>query len=209
VTCELDHLVIACQDLAQGAAWVAERLGAEPKGGGRHPLMGTHNRVLRIGARTYLEVIAIDPEAPAPARPRWFDLDSPGMQARLAESPALITWAVRTDSIAGAVAQVPELGEVQAVSRGALSWQVTIPRDGKLQFGGLLPAVLQWGEVHPTDTMEADGCELLALSLSQSLAPGVAPLLRRLRIAGTVDLKSGPRPLVARMRTRKGEVELS
>src|SRR5262244_3782812 len=98
--CELDHLVIACKDLEQGAAWVAQRTGVAPTGGGKHPLMGTHNRLLKIGARAYLEVLAIDPEAPPPSRPRWFDLDAPEMQARIGESPALITWAVRTDRIA-------------------------------------------------------------------------------------------------------------
>src|SRR5205809_7410293 len=117
--CELDHLVIACKDLDQGAAWVTARLGSEPTGGGKHPLMGTHNRVLRIGARAYLEVIAIDPDAPAPTRPRWFDLDAPEMQTRLAESPALITWGARTDNIAEAVTHVPQLGRVEAAARGA------------------------------------------------------------------------------------------
>lgn len=28
----------------------------------------------------YLEVIAVDPDAPAPTRPRWFSLDDPTMQ---------------------------------------------------------------------------------------------------------------------------------
>ena len=45
-----------------------------------------------------------------------------------------------------------------------LSWRITIPEDGKLQFGGLLPTVLQWGEVHPTDSMDANGFQLGALS---------------------------------------------
>jgi hypothetical protein len=207
--CELDHIVIACTDLDAGAAWVAERLGVEPKGGGKHAFMGTHNRLLRIGARSYLEVIAIDRAAPAPARPRWFDLDSADMQARLAESPALITWAARTDRIAEAVTRVPELGQVQAASRGALSWRITIPEDGKLQFGGLLPTVLQWDEAHPTDTMEPNGLELTELALAHPMSAGLVPMFRALRIAGPVDLKPGPKALVARIETPKGSVELS
>jgi hypothetical protein len=207
--CVLDHLVVACKDLDQGADWVAHQLGVEPQGGGKHPLMGTHNRVMRLGAGIYLEVIAIDPEAPAPARPRWFDLDSTEMQARLAQSPALITWSVRTDRIAEAVTRVPELGQVQAASRGSLSWRITIPEDGRLQFGGLLPTVIQWGDVHPTDAMEPNGCELVELSLAHPMSAGLVPMFRALRIAGPVDLKPGPKALIARVNTPKGEIVLS
>ena len=207
--CELDHLVIACKDLEQGSAWVAERLGVEMQPGGKHPLMGTHNKLLRIGERVYLEVIAIDPEAPAPARPRWFDLDLPDMQARLAQSPALVTWAVRTDRIAEAVTRVTELGQVQAAQRGSLSWRIAIPEDGRLQFGGLLPMVLQWGEVHPTDSMAPSGCEIIELSLAHPMSAGLVPMYRALRIAGPVDLKPGPKALIARLQTPTGVVEIS
>ena len=46
---ELDHLVIVADSLEQGAAWCASTLGVEPGPGGRHALMGTHNRLLRLG----------------------------------------------------------------------------------------------------------------------------------------------------------------
>ena len=67
--CEIDHLIVACGDLGQGAAWLEARLGEAPQLGGKHALMGTHNMLLRLGARIYLELIAIDPDAPAPQRP--------------------------------------------------------------------------------------------------------------------------------------------
>jgi hypothetical protein len=64
----LDHLVVAARTLDEGAAWCADTLGVAPEAGGRHALMGTHNRVLSIAGpgwpRGYLEIIAIDPEAP-------------------------------------------------------------------------------------------------------------------------------------------------
>ena len=66
----LDHLVVAARDLETGAAWLEERLGARLSAGGRHADMGTHNRLLRLGERRYLELIAIDPAGPPPARPR-------------------------------------------------------------------------------------------------------------------------------------------
>lgn len=45
-----------------------------------HPQFGTHNRCLGMEDGIYLEVIAVDPEAPPPSRPRWFGLDDPSMQ---------------------------------------------------------------------------------------------------------------------------------
>src|SRR2546425_366588 len=57
--CELDHLVVACKDLDQGAAWVVDRLGIEPQPGGKHTLMGTHNRLLRLGPGSFFELMAM------------------------------------------------------------------------------------------------------------------------------------------------------
>ncbi len=68
--CAIDHLVAAAGTLEQGREWLAGRLGVAPQPGGRHVLMGTHNLVLRLGADVYLEIIAIDSAAEAPARPR-------------------------------------------------------------------------------------------------------------------------------------------
>ena len=60
----LDHLVIMATSLEQGVAWCEATLGATPGPGGEHPLMGTHNRLLKIAspgfAGAYLEIIAIN-----------------------------------------------------------------------------------------------------------------------------------------------------
>ncbi|HTT11445.1 MAG TPA: VOC family protein [Burkholderiaceae bacterium] len=208
--CELDHLVIGCKDLDQGSAWLAGLLGVEAQAGGKHPLMGTHNRLVRLGAGSFLELIAIDPEAPPPARPRWFGLDAPALQARLADAPVLLTWVVRTDRIVEAVTRVPELGQVLAVSRGTLTWRITVPEDGSLQFGGLLPTVIQWdGDLHPAAVLDDKGCELQELALAHPMSAGLVPMFRALRIAGPVDLKPGPKELVAHVRSPKGLVRVS
>ena len=82
----LDHLVIGAATLEQGAAWCEATFGVAPGPGGKHALMGTHNRLLSLACeafpRCYLEIIAIDPDAPAPARRRWFDLDDAAVQDR-------------------------------------------------------------------------------------------------------------------------------
>jgi hypothetical protein len=208
--CEFDHLVIGCRDLDQGSAWLAALLGVEAQAGGKHPLMGTHNRLVRLGEGSFIELIAIDPDAPPPARPRWFSLDTPELRARLAASPLLLTWVVRTDRIVEAVTRVPELGQVHAATRGVYSWRITIPEDGSLQFGGLLPTVIQWdGDAHPAAALEEKGCALHELSLAHPMSAGLVPMFRALRIAGPVDLKPGPKELVALVQAPKGIVRVS
>ena len=88
----LDHIVIACADLEQGTAWLRERLGVDPQPGGKHAAMGTHNTLLRLGPRHYLELLAIDPDAEAPPQARWFGLDERGIRERAAREPFLLTW---------------------------------------------------------------------------------------------------------------------
>ena len=95
----LDHLVVAATTLADGIDYVAATTGATPQPGGKHVAMGTHNALLRLGERVYLEIIAIDPDGAKPARPRWFDLDDIALQAELTERPRLIHWVARTDDI--------------------------------------------------------------------------------------------------------------
>lgn len=215
---ELDHVVVAAATLDEGVAWVAQRLGVKPVPGGQHVAMGTHNALLRLGPRCYLEVIAVDPAGQSPQRPRWFSLDEPEMQARLAASPALITWVVRTPSLAGACARVPDLGEIMPMTRNAFRWKISVPESGSLAWGGILPTAIQWEEGddgvihHPCDLLPESGCELVSLQLSHPVAvlgtAGIVALFRELRIAGPVDLKSGPRRLAALIRTPKGEAVL-
>jgi len=208
--CELDHLVVACADLQQGAAWARDRLGVDVQPGGKHASMGTHNLLLRIGPRVYLELIAIDPDAAPPERPRWFELDTRAVRTRVAERPFLATWVARCDKLVDAVTRVPELGNVRNFSRGQFVWRFALPDNGAVPFGGVMPAVMQWdSQAHPTDVLENRGCDLIALELAHPAATSIVPLFRALRIAGPVDVKPGPKSLVARLYTPRGDVALS
>lgn len=218
---ELDHIVFACADLNSGIDWIEQHLGARPVAGGQHAAMGTHNALLRLGARSYLELIAVDPDGVAPARPRWFSLDDPEMRALLAAGPRLITWAVRCDSLATACARVPDLGEIVPMQRGAFRWKIAIPESGALPWGGTLPAAIQWlpddGDAtltpHPCDSLADSSCELLRLQLSHPAAvlgsSGIVAMFRSLKIVGPVDLTPGPKMLAATIRTPSGEIVLS
>ncbi len=164
-TCEFDHLVVGADTLEQGAAFIEDMLGVRPQAGGRHLAMGTHNMVLRLGARAFLEVMAIDPAGETPRRPRWFGLDDAKVRARLRDRPCLLTWAVRTQDIEAVMERCPiSPGTAHPMARGAYTWRITIPDDGALICGGLMPAVIQWdGDTHPADNLEDRDCELMKL----------------------------------------------
>ena len=202
---ELDHIVVACADLDQGTAWVRSALGVDVAAGGRHAAMGTHNRLLRLGPRAYLEIIAIDPDAPTPGRLRWFNLDHPATRERAAHAPFVATWVVRSVDIAAAVSRVPVLGDVLSLSRGPYRWQIAVPTDGGLPFDGVLPAVIQWdGDAHPADALADVGCALLGLSVTHPRADELQRLLERLGIEPPVAATPGAPAVEGRIRCRAG-----
>lgn len=165
----LDHLVIAARALASGTRWLEERLGVSLAGGGVHAAMGTHNRLLKLGggARLYLELIAIDPAAPPPGRPRWFGLDDPALQERLAQRPRLIHWVARSDDLAREA--TPAQGEILSMRRGDFRWRITVPADGRLPGAGKLPSLIQWDvPFHPADRLPESGCTLVACDVAHA-----------------------------------------
>jgi hypothetical protein len=163
--------VVAARTLEEGGAWVEARLGVAPVPGGKHAAMGTHNTLLALGRGQYLEVIAVDPAAPAPARPRWFGLDSNAMRTRLAAGPALIHWVVRTDDLEAALADYPEPVEVLQFERGQFRWRMGVPPDGRIPGDGLWPTLIQWEEgPHPSETLPPSGCSLLEFRTAGALA---------------------------------------
>lgn len=171
---ELDHLVVAARTLDEGAAWCEATFGVSPGAGGRHPLMGTHNRLLPLGAGAYLEIIAIDPDAPAPQRVRWFDLDAPAVQQALAAGPRLVHWVARCTAIDDVAARLrkagADVGEIvdaeRASATGLLRWRISVRADGVRLAGGALPALIEWQGAHPADAMDAPQLTLAALEVA-------------------------------------------
>lgn len=204
--CRIDHLVITSPSLEAGSQWIFERLGVRPAPGGEHPRMGTHNHLLRLGDTVYLEVIAIQPGAPAPQRPRWFDLDRLPADA----PPRLACWVARTEDLPAALAAAGEdLGPAEPMSRGDLRWQISIPRDGVPALGGLAPSLIQWqAPTHPAQGLPDAGCRLEALTLVHPDPQRIETLLHRLQLAEPgvqVAVREGASPgLQAQVRTPAG-----
>jgi hypothetical protein len=216
VNTALDHLVVAADTLAQGVAWCEATLGVSPGPGGRHALMGTHNRLLRIDGpafpQAYLEIIAIDPDAPAPQRVRWFGLDTPALQARLRDGPRLVHAVVRTNNVEmlrwGLIHLARDPGPPLAAGRdtpeGRLAWRILVRDDGALPGGGRLPTLIEWQGRHPADMMPPSPVALKALNFG-AIQPREAAVLG---LRGATTKPGGP-ALAVTLATPLGDLYLS
>jgi hypothetical protein len=205
----LDHLVVAAATLAQGCDYVESGLGVRPQPGGKHALMGTHNALLKLGPRLFLEVLSIDPDAPPPGRARWFDLDEPRMRASLTDGPRLVHYVARTDDIEALAPRSPiDLGEILALARGDFRWRITVPADGHLPGRGLVPTLIQWSDArHPADGLVDHGLSLVALAGEHPDPAPVRGALARFGLSDEMKITYGQSPrLAAMIRTPRGVV---
>lgn len=199
----IDHLVVAARSLPEGAAWLQERLGVAAGPVGLHPHFGTHNHLWSLGS-CYLEVIAIDPQASAPPYPRWFGLDESAMQRRLESGPQLIHWVAHSHA-----APLPAQGSPLALARGPYRWTLTVPANGSLPAGGLLPSLIVWEGPSPLASLPDEGLKLEGLALESPQPEALRRDLEALGLAGLVRVQAGPAPrLRARIHTAAGRVEL-
>ena len=207
----LDHLVVAAVSLADGIEYIGELTGVAAQPGGKHVAMGTHNALVRLSERTFLEIIAIDPEGTKPSRPRWFELDNIALQAELTERPRLIHWVARTKDIERAAASCPiPLGSIHSMSRGDYRWRITIPEDGSLPGKGIVPTLIEWDVAqHPADTLPKSNVSLVSLAATHPEPAAIRAALSALSQGDTVAVTyDRDTRLAVMLRTPRGIVTL-
>jgi hypothetical protein len=204
MTATIDHLVYVCPDLEPAVAGIAAQTGVRPAFGGQHPGLGTHNALLSLASRTYLEIIAPDPAQPRPAEPLPFGLDT-------VTRPGLRAWAVAPDDLDAAVRRAASAGFGYAaiVNRRRrtadgreLTWRMTIcPQPPGV---AVTPFLIDWGGgEHPAGAAPA------GLGLHQFLVRSREPdrLSALLSVLGLdLDVESASRPaLSAALRGPQGQ----
>ncbi|MBI2772571.1 MAG: VOC family protein [Burkholderiales bacterium] len=219
MSAQVDHLVIAADTLAQGEAWCRQVLGVEAGPGGEHPLMGTHNKLLRIAGpqfpRAYLEIIAINPGAADPGRTRWFDLDDAHLRAAVKHEPRLVHFVANTQDAAAAMRALAGLGidrgallhAERPTPRGLLQWQISVRADGQRLFYGALPTLIQWGEVHAADGLAPSELSLTAMAATHPRPDDLRAAYVALGLQ-QVAVQAGPPNLCATLTTPRGAVTL-
>ena len=211
----VDHLVIAAASLDEGVAWCEATLGVTPGPGGQHAIFGTHNRLLKIATdaypQAYLEIIAIDPQAPKPARPRWYGLD----EIDLSSGPRFIHWVGRSPMLDmhrwGLITVGEPPGDPVTASRetpqGLLQWQITVSADGRPRCAGALPTLIQWQGLHPAEHLPPCGVTLKSLTL-RGVPARARDVLRLRGVAVQAERQPGEAALSAVLQTPQGDVTL-
>jgi hypothetical protein len=189
----VDHLLYGSPDLDLGIAEIERLTGVRPGYGGQHLGLGTHNALLSLGGRTYLEVIAPDPSQVGVELPPPYGIGS-------SDVPALRAWAAAPDDIETAVrdgrAAGIDYGEVTSHSRRApdgrdVRWRMAT-RTTREEGLAILPFLIDWGATTHPSQGGASGVRLVQFRVS---APEPVEILRKLRAVGVevpVSAAEGP-----------------
>ena len=203
----MDHLVFGVPDLTRGVDLVERYTGVRAAFGGKHPGRGTHNALLSLGGRQYLEIIAMDPE----------QSDAPGLlfpELEGLSQPRFIAWAVAVDSVVNVAKQAtaadieiigPLEGSRAQADGSLLTWK-TLRIAGPRVEG--LPFFIEWQKdaVHPSENSPL-GCRLTSFEIEHTDAKEMRRILESLGADAAITSGSRVR-LTARLQTPKGDVEL-
>jgi hypothetical protein len=186
----IDHLIYAAPDLTAATADVEDRYGVRAQAGGKHLGHGTHNALLALGPRTYLEIIAPDPGQPQPCMP-------PPLGVDWVTSGRLVGWALACDDIDRAVAEARSHGyDPGEVSDGervgptgtVLRWRASFDA----LADGLVPFLICWGDTEHPARSAPQGLILNSLQIEHPDPSFLAPLLIALGADVEVKLATAP-----------------
>jgi hypothetical protein len=207
----LDHILLGCNDLDSGIAFVEQRTGVRAAYGGVHPGRGTRNALLALGERHYFEIIAPDPKqdsAPSYAAQQLAKM-------KQLTSPRLIGWAVHLSDIeslakklhdSGIVTRGPSPGSRARPDGRVVKWKSLNLADDRQ---GSLPFFIEWSKdsVHPSEDAPK-GCRLEHFAVA---GPDPAELAQTFQLLGIdVSIDRAERPqLRARIAGPRGKLEVT
>ncbi len=209
---EIDHLLLGVPELGAGVRWIQDEFSIAADKGGRHLGMGTHNALVGLGGRTYLEVIAPDPEqlVPQAALPHGLGvLSMPGLINWAVRVPDMDTWAARLHQL-GIPTQLKTRDRVNPDGR-RLVWRTAAMPATTLVNGadltGLIPFAIDWQDtIHPSETAP-EGMVLESLSLCHPQVALMQETAAALELPVLVEQADKP-CLKAQVRFRLGIREL-
>ncbi|WP_298241621.1 VOC family protein [uncultured Bradyrhizobium sp.] len=210
---KLDHITVVAPNLAEGVLHVRNCLDLDVPFGQRHAYMGTHNHLLQLGDTVYLEIVALDPDAAAPGRPRWFGLDDQKqVRSDWDEGRRLRGWVARTDMIDAIIARHGDLfGAKVPLPTSDPAFDFAIPNDGSLPLDGAAPSIIdRRGKPRSMAAIADLGARLKSFTLEHPEPAALETLYRALTIDRPPDIVQGPKPRYrARIETPGGPRELT
>jgi hypothetical protein len=204
----VDHLMFAVADLNDGIAQIEAATGVRAQLGGSHPGRGSHNALLSLGPRVYLEIIAPDPQQ---AQPR--SLESLGLSA--SRSSRLVSWALNAADFERLVADAgakgypmtaPANGERRQPDGHVLAWRTTALVDQRIG-DGLVPFFIDWGATEHPAVTSPQGARLVSLRAQHPSSRSLQPIYDALGVP--LQIENGSEPaMIAVLDTPRGRIEL-
>jgi hypothetical protein len=206
----IDHIVIGAANLEKATKKVEGLIKTKFSTSGKHSLMATHNRLVRLQNSAYMEIIAIDPSASFPKsctrEKRWFSLDSNKTKRRLSLAPQPLCWVVAVNNIEQTASNCGyEPGRITEMSRGDFRWKLTVPDSGELSEGGVLPVLIEWPKgKNPADVMPESNLVLKQITLFHPSPNFIEHILSAMDISGPIKIKFGEPAIQFTFRTPNG-----
>ena len=167
---KLDHIVLGSFTLEEGTEFLENILQAKLSDIGYHKDMGTHNRVIRISEKVYIEVVAIDPKRKNLNNRKWFNLDNSNLQSKLKISPQIIGYVIENKDRNINKYYDPFF----EASRDSYKWQFAMPTfknnilDSEIIEAGIIPSLISWKSDKPVYQMKKNQFELISLEIRLS-----------------------------------------
>lgn len=210
---QLDHLTVVAPTLAEGVSHVRACLDLDVPFGQRHTYMGTYNHLLQLGGMAYLEIIAVDPEAPGPGRPRWFGLDdSMAVRAAWEEGRRLRAWVARANGLGHALkGREAIFGGPAVFTTASGSFGFSLRDEGGLPLDGAAPCLIdRQGKPRSMAGIPDLGARLESFTLEHPEPDAILALYRDLGVEDPPRVAQGPEPRYrARIATPAGMKELT
>ncbi len=210
ITPALDHIVVGVADLDYGMARIEQLTGVRPVRGGSHPGIGTHNALISLGDKQYLELMA-----PDPAQREY----ASSYKLRTLVEPRVIAWIARTPNIkssadvarkAGYQLDGPTDMSRLRTDGKRLTWKLfRVSNDFGRDGVEPIPRFIEWDpeSLHPSQDSPR-GCELESFAIEYPQIPMLTAALTNLGIEAQVKQAVRARLIIA-LKTPIGRVELS
>jgi hypothetical protein len=201
----IDHIICAAPDLLAAIDDLEERFGVRAQPTGKHVGLGTHNALLALGGRTYLEIIAPHVEQPPPSTHRPFGLDG-------ISTAGLVAWALPCDDIDAGIAHARSRGydpgdavDMQRIAPtgSVVHWRMTL----NAFEGGPLPFLIAWGATEHPSRSAPHGLTLDSFEIEHPDPAQITPILAAL--GADIDVRPASHfALVAQIRGPHGVKKL-
>lgn len=205
----IDHFMIAANDLDRLNEQFTAMTGIAPAAGGSHPDLGTRNKLLATTSPVYLELIAPDPALNVSSGLREVieQMEGPVLHrmivlGNLKDFPGIVQAYER----AGVEAEVKPLSRATA-SGEVLHWHLLMPA-ARNEFGIFAPLFIDWGQAtHPSRSLPPAPCTLVECHAAHPKPERIQALWKEIGFDMPLAQESEPRMSIL-LDTPKGRVEI-